>query len=408
MIRFIGGKPGGSKSLYAMVRMIEELRSTNRFIVTNVAVEMLPWIDGGGVARKGLRGGCISKYGEDFDCNRRVIFLEDEQVKRFYAYRPRMKETGEVEVMCIPPITTGPMEGRFRFTTGQDGLSGCAYFIDEAHEFFSSREWQKTGKEVLSWASQQRRAGDDAWFLTQVIGNVEKQLRGVSQECYWMVNHRLLSLGFFRQPDILTYKLYGSTPPVPTETPLARGRVQCDRQFIYGTYNTAKGVGVAGRQADIGVRAKGLHWSWVLVFIALVSGGAIFANKALQGGIRKAIGIAPEYAQNAIAPVATNSPISQPAPPQLVSKLLPPMPSVPLPPIASQVAVSPPTVPVPWVRAHTTSSNRISLLMSDGEVVTGTNWQKVYRGWAVEGRFYPGVRVSQPTSFVEDKPRLKG
>lgn len=390
MIRFIGGKPGGSKSLYAMVNLVEELRRTNRFIVTNVAVEMIPWVDGGGVARKGLREGVLAKYGEDYDCERRVVLLDDEQVHRFYAVRPRLKETGDVEVITIPPSP----DGRFRFSAGVEGLSGCAYFIDEAHEFFAARDWAKTGKEVLSWASQQRRAGDDAWFLTQVIGNVEKQLRGVSQECYWMTNHRLARLGMFRQPDMLSYKLFSSTPPTGNEAPLAKGRVQCDRQFIYGTYNTAKGVGVAGRQADIGVRAKGLHWSWIIGFIALASVGVMAANKGVQFGIRKGLSIS--------VPKASGGEAAATKPNQFGLQNL--MPMAPIRPPAQPVIVPTPPTPDPksharppaWVVAMTTSEEpgrpgrgSIGLIMSNGFQVHGTNWQRIEQGWLVDGHIYP-------------------
>jgi len=220
MIRFISGKPGAGKTLYAVLRLVDELRMTNRAVVTNMAIELHPWVDGGGVPRLGLLQSLQKEFGSTFDAEDRLYLLSDEQVKRFYAWRPEVDD-GVIRFRELP--LDGPQrQARFKLTKG---VPGVAYFIDEAHEFFASRDWQETGKETLSWASQQRRAGDDAWLLTQVVGNVEKQLRGVSQECVWLVNHRLQSLAMFRQPDMLSYRVFSSTPPAPSEHWLTAGKV---------------------------------------------------------------------------------------------------------------------------------------------------------------------------------------
>lgn len=408
VIRFIGGKPGAGKSLKCALQIVEELRMSDRFIVTNAAIEMQPWVDGKKVARKGLVHSMLDKYKEDFDCERRLVFLRDDEVKHFMRCRPYVDETGAVVKRFLEPSE----DGRFHLTACtarrediRDGLRGVCYVLDEAHEYFSSREWQSTqkyGKEVLSWSSQNRRAGDDAYFLTQVIGNVEKQLRGTSQECIWLVNHRLLSLSVFRQPDVLSYRVFSSTPPSPSETALCKGRLQCDRQWVYGIYNTARGASVSGTSADIGVRAKGLHWSWIVVFIAALSALAIVGNKGIQAAIRQAVGISPSYATNAFSVAApilqkeTNS--GRTFAPQAASAV-PPAPFAPPPPV---VLPSPP--PSPWVVASATGE-RICLLLSDGSRVVGTNWFEGYNGWNVNGRFYSTTPNSTGVNVWAQAPR---
>ena len=411
MIRFIGGKPGGGKSLRCALQVVEELRTSNRFIVTNAAIEMYPWVDGKGVARKGLLRSLQDKYGEDLDCERRLVFLDDKEVKWFMRCRPYLDETGIV----VKRFIEASEDGRFNLQAPnprrediRDGMRGVCYVIDEAHEYFSSRDWQitqKYGKEVLSWSSQNRRAGDDAWFLTQVIGNVEKQLRGTSQECIWLVNHRLQSLGVFRQPDVLSYRVYSSTPPAPSDTALCKGRLQCDRQWVYGIYNTARAASVSGSSADIGQRAKGLHWSWIFAFVAGLALVAIYARKAIELGIRKVVGIEVAHPSNSV-PMQVGSHVSEAGAvrslqPVVTAPVVPPSPQVPPPPPSFHAE--------PWVVAEAIGE-KICLRMSDGEEIVGTNWTRVWHGWAVDGHFYsttPGSNliVYVPVMSKEDRRR---
>lgn len=97
--------------------------------------------------------------------------------------------------------------------------------------------------------------------------NVNKQLRSVCQECVSMVNHRHLSMAIFRQPSVISYAKYQTTPPKEGEHWLSRDQFRYNKDEIYGAYDTAAGVGVAGRGADVKERAKGLHWAWIPVFV---------------------------------------------------------------------------------------------------------------------------------------------
>lgn len=267
MIHFVAGKPGNGKSLFAAWLIILELVFGRRPIVTNLALRLHPWVDGKGKARKGLIRFLEDEYGESFDAARRVLLLDDTQVKRFYAYRPLIPplEGEERQIHVIPQAD----DGRFRFTPD---LPGCFQVVDEIHEHFGARDWQTTGREALSWGSQHRRAGDEMYAVTQVVNNVEKQFRGISQECIIMVNHGFRTVGMFRQPNIITLRVYSTTPPAPMEVPMRFERLKFNRQKVYEVYDTASGVGVTGRKADIGTKAKG--WPWWTV-ILLVLGGMV-------------------------------------------------------------------------------------------------------------------------------------
>lgn len=399
MIRFVSGKPGAGKTLYSVLALVEELRTTTRFIVTNMALEMKPWVDGGGKARKGLLASLEDVYGSTFEAEERIHFLKDSEVKQFYLVRPRwVPEEQRVAVERLE------LQDDKRFRMGK-GVAGTCYFIDEAHEFYPASEWQDVARTTLSWASQQRRAGDDCYFLSQVIGNVAKPLRGVSQECVMLVNHRLQSIAMFRQPDMLSYRVYSSTPPGPSEHWLKAGKVQCKRDFVYGIYNTSKGVGVnANTKADIGVRAKGLHWSaliWIVVALFLAVLGV---NKGLQGAIRKAVGFGPALVTNA---VVVAPPVQAPVTNYVVSS--PGLAPVAVPVVG--VVEKPKEEPKPYVVSHLlvgASTNAFRpgvLLMSDGRQVPGEKIGKVFNGYVCDGYFLSEVPTgaSNVTRLVQVK-----
>lgn len=272
MIKFVVGKPGGGKSLYAVVKLIEELRSSNRCIITNLALKMEPWVDGKGIARKGLLRTLKDKYGDEFDAHRRIVLLDDQKVRKFFLYRRRINYQGEIEELEVQTRKERVGDGNKvyeRFFL--EGSWGCYYVIDEVHEFYNSRMWTETGTLVLSWASQSRRSGDDALLLTQHPDFVETNLKKAAQECTVLVNHRLMSASIFRQPDMISFRDYAVVPPKRGDPSMRSGKLEFKRQEIYGCYDTAAGVGVSGSVADIGKRASGLHWSFFpLTAIAII------------------------------------------------------------------------------------------------------------------------------------------
>lgn len=273
MLRFITGLTGGGKTKLAVDRIIDDLRSTDYPIMYWMALELDPWVDGNGKAYPGLIATLRQEFGDDFDARRRLIALKEEQLLRFWAFRPigRHRVTGEpcradskwadetrpLEVVELPE----PTDGKFRLDGSVYG--GCKYYFDEAHETFRKKDFNKVSDEALSWASQNRRAGDDCWMLSQIAGQVAKPFRDQSLECYWMVNHAYRTFGPWRQWDKISYRVYLTTPPGPGDDPMRKGDLTTRKGYLNGCYNTAKGATVAGGSADIGRRAKGLPW-WTI------------------------------------------------------------------------------------------------------------------------------------------------
>lgn len=277
MIEFIGGKPRSGKTKLVATRFMEMLRFTTLPFVTNMAIKMDPWVDAGWVPRKGLLESCREKWGSDFDATRRIVFIEGEQVKRFYAVRVFVpKDDWEKRIITIVP----PHEDfLFHFDGTKHGA--CCYFIDECHEFFPGAAVAQTtanhNREALSWGSQQARIGDRVWLISQVLMNVNKQLRGVSQKCTMVTNHRHISIGPFRQPDFITWSEYQTTPPPESEKTLNFGKLRYDKDLIHGLYDTASGVAVSGRTgADVHDRARGLHVAWFPVMAIILLACTLF------------------------------------------------------------------------------------------------------------------------------------
>lgn len=273
MIRFIGGKPRAGKTKRAVIEIINVLRTTKLCVVTNAELRLQPWVDGKGKARRGLLRVLVDKYGTTFDAEQRIYRLPEEKVRRFYGVRVRVVEGAQV-VSEVPESA----DGRWHFDG--DTYASCCYVIDEAHVFFpgaavAGSKGLRVSGELLGYGSQAGRCGDLVFLISQVLGNVDKQLRGVAQECWWMTNHVHCQLGPFRQQDKISYRVYSCTPPGAGEVWLAKGTMRYDREDIDSSYDTATGVGVTGNTAaDIGRRAKGVPIYWVGAIVVMCMVGA--------------------------------------------------------------------------------------------------------------------------------------
>lgn len=377
MLRFITGKTGGGKTQFAVGKVIDALRETKMPIVTNMALRLDPWVNGRGDPYKGLIRTLQDKFGDDFDARRRIHFLtDDRQIERFFAVRPLVPEDKDepVKVLEVPRSE----DGRWHF----DGTKypPCVFIIDEGHEYWPQKEWQRLGKETESWASQNRRSGDECYIITQEAELVAKPFRRQSLECYWMVNHGYRALMMFRQPELIKYSLYLSTPPTPSEPHLRMGTLGYPRGFLQGCYDTASGAGVAGGAADIGRKIKGLPWwSSILIVIGLL----IASGFALSGCV------------NIVAATIRNK--APKVPEQIVAPMAKLMPQVTNSAPAPVVAPSPVFIPeLPRVEAQTNvvtgyaiSGKGGAVVFDDGSRLMADRVKVMGREIAVDGIIYP-------------------
>lgn len=275
MIKFVTGLPGGGKSLYAVMRLIDELRGTERRIVTNLALRLHPWVDGRGVARKGLLRVLKDTYGSDFEAELRIVLLSVEQTEQFFLYGrsqvPAAYQNESGKFVCMPE-------------------RGVAFFIDELHEFMPAKDWEKHAGLTLSWMTQHRRAGDDAWVISQHPLLVANNFRRLCQECISMQNRKFRRFFAWRQPDVLSFSVYQSTPPKDSEPAMYSDYIKGSRARIYECYDTAAGVGVTGAAADVQTKPTGLpFWTmWVALGVILLLCAGLWAGctKMISAAIR--------------------------------------------------------------------------------------------------------------------------
>src|SRR5882724_3239883 len=197
-VQFVSGKPGGGKSLYSTMLIIDELRLSRREIVTNVALrvpELCHYLH--------------EKYGSTFDAHQRITLLDEKDVFQFWLHRGR-----GVYVPGRRTISFEEGEKKGQSVTVPDFVSvaealGCVlYVIDEVHIFFGARQWATNGKDGFYYLSQHRKFGDDVICVTQHIGNVDKQFRSVAQDYTYLRNYYKERVGMFGSLSSFGRKTY--------------------------------------------------------------------------------------------------------------------------------------------------------------------------------------------------------
>lgn len=179
MITLVTGVIGGGKTTYAMRETLAHL-AKGLYVFTNVDFVFAE-----------CRKYCRVHYG---------VEIQREQIQAF-------------------PEREGVTEWWDLVDWGVEGEAVLAV-IDEAQNFWGSRDWQNTQdkhKAMLSFLTQSRKAGVDVMIITQDSGNVDKQFRVLAQQivsCRNMANIKIPIFNFhlcgiFRYQKIETAKQSG-------------------------------------------------------------------------------------------------------------------------------------------------------------------------------------------------------
>jgi hypothetical protein len=254
-VHCLAGKPGGGKTLYAMRLIGDELLVGNRVIVTNVPVniaELAKWVE---VRRPGL------------NIMERVFLLDDtHQTGQFWRFRP-----GGSPLPFVGKDNWQNLHDREQLSKAYaEALprGGVMFVIDEVHNFFAARDWSKTGPDVLYYLSQHRRFGDTVILISQSMNFVESQFRALAQDLTVLTNiGKSKALGF-RMPRLFFRSLYNGSKEA---TIALERKVTVLDSSLAACYNTAAGVGIHGRSADIGERLTGAPWWAGLAIVGLVT-----------------------------------------------------------------------------------------------------------------------------------------
>ena len=243
----------------------------------------------------------------------RVWVLTDEQTAHFWTYRPC-----GVRVSRLNPQEW--RDGKIPdYSVVKD--RGVMYVIDEVHNFFGARQWAETGRDVLFYLSQHRKLGDTVVCITQAINNVDKQFRSVTQDFTFVRNLSKERYGIFKMPAYFVRKTFTS-PPTETSKPMESGTFTLDVRGLAACYDSAAGVGIHGRGADMLERGKGLHWSWFVLILAVVVGvlffgvpraiASMFKSSSPAGIVRSSVAAnsVPSVSPVSVAPVVVRGPVA--------------------------------------------------------------------------------------------------
>lgn len=267
-IHFITGRPGAGKGLYTMKLVVEELRSTNRPIITNFPI-----------LKPKLAEYMQEEFGQTFDILTRIILLESrEDLTNFYRVRKENKD-GTLHFLDVENDSKGKAVS-YDIDGAQDG--GVYYVLDEVHIVFGARDWQEMGRAVLFYASQHRKLGDDVILISQVPKNVDSQFRGIAQDFSTIRNHGMEKFLMFKQPSMFARMTYMNMPTGTRDQPLEQSYFRLNLKQA-NCYETARGVGLGpkdGAKADKGQdRRKGLHIFWIVPIFLTIGVGLIYALK---------------------------------------------------------------------------------------------------------------------------------
>lgn len=303
MIALYLGLPGDGKSMSGMRRLVATLSETTRYVITNLPVELGE-----------LESYLWKVYGNTFECRRRVVLLEQDQVRKFWLVRAdgwRMLDIPEESYArnCFPSLqcvyrwraVTGSVRRDDLSTLGESdvlrlveagevevgdvgalGLS-ADYLIDEAQNFWPARSFQTTPKGLLFYLSQHRHVGDNCVFITQKEGQVEKTIRNLVME-FWVFRNmgQRKRLGFWL-PGVFGYTCFPESPSALGAQYSAIGTFRMDVNGLAPCYRTADGVGVGGPTmvADTGRKRRGWTWRTAVLIGAIIVFAIVLAPGAL-------------------------------------------------------------------------------------------------------------------------------
>lgn len=273
-IHFVTGRPGAGKGLYSMKLLLEEIRGTDRSIVSNLAVH--PDL---------LAEYCHEEFGQSFDLLTRWQRIQDEDLTEFYCHRGPESEKLEVEYDAKGKAIAYEIDKAMQ-------TKGVFYILDEVHLAFGARDWMNTGRACMHYASQHRKLGDDVILVTQAPKNVDNQFRSLAQDYTVVRNHGMEKFLFFKQPDVFTRQTFLNLPTGGMQDkPLEKGMFRMDLK-VANCYDTSAGVGIHERgDADKGSdRRKGFNWKWVLIIFPILIFLLWKGPSTCAGGFQKFVG----------------------------------------------------------------------------------------------------------------------
>jgi len=284
----IHGKPRGGKTYFSIKKSVEWLANDPRPIIGNAA-----WI------LPELNAYFLENHPEkQINVFEKLTILDDQQTRRFWTYRPY-----GVRIPCLTK-EQWKEEKIPDYTSRNEKDKGVIYIIDEIHNYFNSRAWQETGRDVLFYMSQHGKLGDTVIWITQDLDNVDNQFKSVTQDFTEVLNLKKVRISKFKMPALFVWKT--RTSDKESAAVVESGSFTLDPK-IARCYDTSKGVGIMGNGiADKFEKLKGIPW-WVgaVGLVALVAAAFTILPKLAFHFLGKTLAPATSAAK-AVRSVSTN------------------------------------------------------------------------------------------------------
>jgi len=273
---FVGPK-GGGKSYGLLQLLIDELRLTNRPIMTNLSVDVCKlqkWVD-------------RQKWGKVIDVAMRITVLTPEQIAEWFLWHPGGRINSQTVVMRAGG---GTHEADYSIRANDGGI---LYIIDEAHIPFPSDRWAAVARDCAFYCTQERKLLDDTIFATQAPDQLAKPLRQLMQEWTETRNMSKEPIIGIRFPGRFRWRMTLRQPDGREQTAINHRVISVDKE-LRECYNTMAGVGITGKGDPNAERGnRGIRWQFALILgvfaILCIFAGVWFGAKLGFGAIQKGI-----------------------------------------------------------------------------------------------------------------------
>lgn len=277
------GAKGGGKSYGALEMIKDELRLTDRLIMTNLPINfgrLQRWVDSQG-------------WSKVVDVAMRIVRLTDQQVTEWFLWH----RGGRIaKFQTVARAGEGTLEADYSERAGDGGIF---FVIDEAHIPFPSDKWAAVARQCSFYATQERKLLDDTVFCTQCPDQLAKPLRQLMQEWVESRNMNKEPILGLRFPRRFRWRATLRQPDGREQTAISHRIVKMDVELA-GCYDTLAGVGIVGRGDPNQERgARGIRWQIGLMLacmaILCVILGVWFGGRwgflAVQKGVVGMVGL---------------------------------------------------------------------------------------------------------------------
>lgn len=222
--------------------LVQELKLTNRSIVTNLAVKIPE-----------LAEQLNERYGDCFNLNRRLRILTPEETMCFWYFPAPGVDLDPREKMVWNAIDGSKLTVPKLDLIQQ--LGGTLWLIDEAHIPFSSRNWQsnKESKDAgFYFLSQHEKFRSDVILITQHVERVDNQFRSIAAGFVYMKNKSISNLpiwgGIIKQMPGFVQTKYDQPFKDGMGSIETKKYKTADKLWMANCYDTTAGVGIVSRE----------------------------------------------------------------------------------------------------------------------------------------------------------------